>query len=372
MKIQLAKTSLLFGALAMSVLVSGCKKKTEEVKGGEGGSAVTDSGSAATPPPGNVALNGSGSTFQKAYQEEAIVAFTKANPGVKINYGGGGSGKGRQDLADQVVEFAGSDSAYKDADLANNKGGEVLYFPILLGPITVSYNLDGVDKLQLSPETIAKIFQRDIKKWDDAAIAADNPGVKLPATDIVVAHRSDGSGTTDNFTKYLDQTVGAAAATPGPWKLKSGSTVEWAADTQAGQGNAGVAQLVKANAGAIGYVDLSDAKASGLRYAAVKNQAGKFVEPTAASSSAAADGIDIKDNLLFSALNAKGDAAYPITYQSWVIVYAKQADAAKGAALKAYLKYLLTDGQALLTELDFAPLPKGLQDKALAQLDKLQ
>jgi phosphate transport system substrate-binding protein len=309
-------------------------------------------------------LNGSGSTFQKGYQESAIDAYAKTAH-VKINYGGGGSGKGRQDLADMVVDFAGADSAYKDADLAKNKGGDVLYFPILLGPITLSFNLDGVDHLKLSPDTVAKIFQRDIKKWNDKAIAADNPGVSLPAADIVVAHRSDGSGTTDNFTKYL---VDAAGST---WKLKSGSTVEWPSDTQAGNGNAGVAQIVKSTKGAIGYVDLSDAKATGLRYASVKNKAGKFIEPTAESASAAGNGIDIKDNLLFSALNAKGDASYPITYQSWVIVYAKQTDKDKGTAIKGYLKYLLGDGQKLLKDLDFAPLPKALQDRAIKQLDKI-
>src|SRR5262249_38526231 len=118
-------------------------------------------------------LNGSGSSFQKAYQETAIEEFKKANKGVTINYGGGGSGKGRQDLSDQVVDFAGSDAPYKDADLAKVKGGGVLYFPLLLGPITVSYNVDGLAKLQLSPPTIAKIFQREITKWNDAAIAAD-------------------------------------------------------------------------------------------------------------------------------------------------------------------------------------------------------
>jgi len=310
-------------------------------------------------------LNGSGSTFQKAYQETAIDAYRKANPGVTINYGGGGSGKGRQDLADMVVDFAGADSPYKDADLAKNKGGDVLYFPILLGPITISYNLDGVDKLKLSPDTLAQIFQRGIKKWNDKAIAADNPGVKLPDADIIVAHRSDGSGTTDNFTKYL------VDAAPRTWTLKSGSTVEWSPDTQAGNGNGGVAQIVKSTKGAIGYVDLSDAKASGLKYAQIKNKAGKFVEPTADSASAAADGIDVKDNLLFSALNAKGDTSYPITYQSWVIVYATQADKTKGAALKAYLKYLLGDGQKFLKDLDFAPLPKSLRDKAMKQLDKI-
>jgi phosphate transport system substrate-binding protein len=316
-------------------------------------------------PSGGVSLNASGSTFQKAYQEAAIEDFTKAHPGVKINYGGGGSGKGRQDLADQVVDFAGADSPYKDPDLAKNKGGDVLYFPILLGAITLSYNVDGVDQLQLSPPTIAKIFQRDIKKWNDPAIAGDNPGATLPDADIVVAHRADGSGTTDNFTKYLDK------AAKDVWKLKSGSTVEWPADTQAGNGNPGVAQIVKSTKGAIGYVDLSDAKASGLRCAKVKNQGGTFVEPSSASASAAGDGIEVKDNLLFSALDPKGDAAYPITYQSWVIVYAKQADHAKGTTLKAYLKYLVTDGQAQLKTLDFAPLPRSLADKTVAQLDKL-
>jgi phosphate transport system substrate-binding protein len=357
-----------FSALA-ALCVAGCNKKKDEGGGGPGPITKDDKGAPPAKAPesaGPVTVNGSGSTFQKSYQEVAIDAFTKTNPGVKINYGGGGSGKGRQDLADQVVDFAGADSPYKDADLAKNKGGDVLYFPILLGAITVSYNVDGVDKLQLSPGTIAKIFQRDIKKWNDKEIAADNPGAKLPDADIIVAHRSDGSGTTDNFTKYLDKTAKDV------WKLKSGATVEWPADTQAGNGNPGVAQIVKSTKGAIGYVDLSDAKASGLKFASVKNQAGKFIEPTSDSASAAGDGIDVKDNLLFSALDPKGDAAYPITYQSWVLVYAKQADHAKGTALRSYIKFLVTDGQAQLKALDFAPLPKGLADKAVAQLDKIQ
>ncbi|HEV7554409.1 MAG TPA: phosphate ABC transporter substrate-binding protein PstS [Kofleriaceae bacterium] len=355
------KTIAVVGALALAF--AGCKKEDKPSAGT--GKTTDPGGGGGGAESGPVTLNASGSTFQKAFQETAIEQYKKANGGITINYGGGGSGKGRQDLADQVVDFAGSDSAYKDAELAKNKGGDVLYFPVLLGPISLSFNIDGVDKLQLSPGTVAKIFQRDIKKWNAKEIADDNPGVKLPDADIVVAHRADGSGTTDNFTKYLDK------ASDGAWKLKSGSTVEWPADTQAGNGNAGVAQIVKSTKGAIGYVDLSDAKASLLKYASVKNQAGKYIEPSAASASAAGDGIDIKDNLLFSALDAKGDAAYPITYQSWVIVYAKQSKA-KGAAVKSYLKYLLTDAQKVLSDLDFAPLPKSLQDKAIAQLDKVQ
>lgn len=315
---------------------------------------------------GTVTLNASGATFQKAFQEVAIEAFTKANPKIRINYGAGGSGKGRQDFADQVVDFACTDAPYKDADKSKVKGGEFFYIPNVLGPITLAFNVGGVDKLQLSAPTIAKIFQREVKTWNDPAIAADNPGATLPATAIVVVRRSDGSGTTENFTRYL-----GAAATDA-WKLKSGSTVEWPADTQAGNGNGGVAQLVKDTAGAIGYIDLSDATASGLKLAAVKNKAGAYVAPTAAGATAAGAGIEVKDDLLFTALDAAGEAAYPITAQSWCMVYAKQTDAAKGAAVKKYFQYMIGEGQALLPEIDFAPIPKALADKAAAQLDKIQ
>jgi phosphate transport system substrate-binding protein len=308
-------------------------------------------------------IQGSGSTFQSAYQEEALVAFQDDHHGTTVTYGGGGSGKGSTDLKGKTVDFAGSDSPYAEADKPTDP---VLYFPILLGAITISYNVEGVDHLQLSGETIAKIFQRDITTWDDPAIAADNPGARLPSAPIVVAHRSDGSGTTDNFTKYLD------AAAPGVWRLKSGSTVEWPADTQAGSGNAGVAQIIKDNKGAVGYVDLSDATAAGLKTAAVKNKAGTYVEASADSASAAGDGITVKPDLTFAAINADGEKSYPITYQTWVIVYQKQPSAGKGALLKAYLNYLLTDGQKMLAELDFAPLPTSIRDKAVAQLAQIQ
>jgi len=358
------KTSwMLIGALALI----GCKK-TEDNGSTNTAPPPADKGSGAAPEPtggGTTALDASGSSFQKAFQEVAVEAFTKANKGMKVNYGAGGSGKGRQDFADQVVDYACSDAPYKDADAAKVKGGDFLYEPILLGAITVSYNVAGVDKLQLSAETLAKIFQRDVKKWSDPAIAADNPGAKLPDDDIVVAHRSDGSGTTEQFTKYLEAAAGAA------WKLKSGSTIEWAPDTQAGNGNGGVAQIVKSTKGAIGYVDLPDAKASGLKYAAIKNQAGKYIEPTAASASAAGEGIDVKDNLTFVAVNAKGEAAYPITAPSWCMVYVAPAKG-KAAALKRYFTFMLTDGQKLLGDIDFAPLPKSLRDRAVAQLDKIQ
>jgi phosphate transport system substrate-binding protein len=349
------KTWILLGSLAATAsLVTSCSSS-------EGGGGKSGKDSAAT-------INGTGSTFQKPFQEVAIDSFSKHAGNIKVNYGAGGSGKGRQDFADQVTDYACSDAPYKDDAAKKAKGGDFIYVPILLGAITVSYNVEGVDKLQLSSDTVAKIFHRDIKKWNDPAIAADNPGVTLPDLDITVAHRSDGSGTTEQFTKFLDITAGASGA----WPLKSGATVEWPSDTQAGNGNSGVAQIVKSTKGAVGYVDLPDAKASKLSFAAIKNQAGKFVVPSTESAQAAGDGIEVKDDLTFVSVNAKGDATYPITAPSWCMAYVKQTDRAKGQAIKTYFKFMVTDGQKLMPAIDFAPLPKALQDKALAQIEKIQ
>jgi phosphate transport system substrate-binding protein len=316
-------------------------------------------------------LNASGATFPKSFYEQAIVEFKKIQPKATITYSGGGSGQGRTNLQEQVSDWVGSDGLVKAEDKPKYKGGEFFYFPTVIAPITVSFNLEGVDKLNLSTDVVAKIFQREIKTWDDPAITADNASVKDKLKgNIVVAHRSDGSGTTENFTKYLDKAVGANAG--GIWKLKSGSTVEWPSDTQAGNGNAGVAQIVKDTKGAIGYVDLSDAKATGLKFAAIKNKAGKFVDPTLDGASAAADGAVINADLSYDPTWADGDKAYPITAPTWILAYVKQTDKTKGETLKAFLRYILTDGQKLAPSVDFGPLPKGLADKAIAQLDKLQ
>lgn len=309
-------------------------------------------------------LNAAGATFPKAFYEVAIAGYKKVQPGVTINYDGTGSGTGRQRLYDAVVDFAGSDGLIPEADKTKLKG-EALYFPTVAAPITISYNLSGVNDLTLDADTIAKIFQRTIKKWDDPAIAALNSGIKLPSTDITVAHRSDSSGTTDNFTKYL------AAAAPTTWTLKSGSTVEWPADTQAGSGNAGVAQLVKGTAGAVGYVDLSDAKASGLQFAKVKNKTGKAVAPTVDGANAALAGTQINADLTYNPLNADGADAYPITAPTWILAYKNQTDKAKGTALKSFLKYVLGDAQKMAKDIDFAALPASFQQKALAQVDNI-
>ena len=166
-------------------------------------------------------LNGSGSTFQKTFDQVAIQAFQQKNSGVTINYAGGGSGKGKTDLQTKTVDFAGTDSTVAAADLSKYQGGQILYFPTVSAPITVSYNVSGVSNLQLSPSTLAQIFSGKITSWDDAAIKADNPGASLPSTAITVVHRADASGTTSNFTKYLVSAGGS------DWTLGSGDTVSW-------------------------------------------------------------------------------------------------------------------------------------------------
>jgi phosphate transport system substrate-binding protein len=315
-------------------------------------------------------LNGSGATFPKSYYEEAIAEFQGMNKGVTINYPGGGSGKGRQDLADQVVDWAGSDSPINSSDVSKFKGGEVLYFPTVVAPITVSVNVDGGDGMHLDCPTIAGIFQKTITDWSDPAIAALNPDLKASGP-ITPAVRSDSSGTTDNFSKFLERACGKDAG--GVWKLGTGSTIQWPAGVSAGNGNSGVAQIVKDTKGAIGYVDLSDAKASGLAFAAVKNKSGNFVEPTVEGASAAAAGVKVNDNLTFSAVWADGADAYPITSQTWILAYTKQTDKAKGEALKAFIAYILSeDGQKLAESVDFGSLPAELVQKATAQLDTLE
>jgi phosphate transport system substrate-binding protein len=327
------------------------------------GAAVA--GASAPAQGGSATLNASGATFPQAYYEEVIGAFKQKDSNVTINYAGGGSGKGRQDFSDQVVDFAGSDAPYKPEDASGVKGGTFFYFPTVAAPITVSYNLKNVKNLQLSPETLAKIFSGEIKTWNDPAIAADNKGKKLPSTAITVVHRADSSGTTENFTKFL------TAAAPTAWTLGSGSTISWPADQQAGQGNPGVGQTVKSTDGAIGYVDFADAKALKLQFAKVKNKDGKFVAPSVKATTAAVQSAQVKDDLTYDPLNAPGASSYPIAAPTWLLVYQSQSDSAKGKAVKNFLNFIYGEGQKIAPEVDYAALPKNLLDKAKAQVKQI-
>ena len=340
-------------ALAAAALtLTACGSSTTTNGGGSGSSSLSGT------------LNGSGSTFQLTFQQTAIQSFKSVQSGMTVNYGGGGSGKGRTDLSSGVVQFAGSDSPIPSDEVSNFKGKTVLYFPVVIGPITMSYNLSGVSNLKLDPAVIADLFQGKITKWNDPAIKSLNPGVNLPSTPVVIARRSDSSGTTANFSQFL---VDAAPN----WKLGTSSTISWPAASRGGNGNGGVAQIVKTTPGAIGYVDFSDAKASGLSYASVKNKDGNYIAPSVQSATTAAENATIKPDLTFSSVWTSGAGSYPITYQSWDLVFQKQSSANTTKMLKAYIGYLLGDGQKLLPGLNYAPLPASLDQKAKAQLSKI-
>ncbi|MFZ4584697.1 MAG: phosphate ABC transporter substrate-binding protein PstS [Acidimicrobiia bacterium] len=309
-------------------------------------------------------LKGSGATFPNSFYQQAIQVFQKGQPGLTLTYDAKGSGGGQTDLQGNLVQWAGSDDPVKSEDLPKFKG-EFLYFPTVAAPITVSYNLSGVSKLQLSGETTAKIFTRAVKTWNDPAIAADNPGVTLPSTAITVVHRSDSSGTTANFTKFL------ASAAPSVWTTGSSKTPAWATDTTGAEKNSGVANAVKQTAGAIGYVDFADAKAAGLAFAAVKNKNGEYVAPSLDAASKAVEGASVQSNLLYDPINSAAAGAYPITAPTWVLVYKSQPDANTVANLKGWLTFLLGPGQSGAESVNFAALPSSLALKAVAQLDQI-
>jgi phosphate transport system substrate-binding protein len=348
-------------ALALTLGACSSSSSSSPPAGSSGSASSSSSGGAKL----SGTLNGSGSTFQLTFQQEAIAAFKSIQPNMTVNYGGGGSGKGRTDLAAGTVNFAGSDSPIPAKEESGFTGKTILYFPVIIGPITMAYNLSGVSNLKLSPATIAGIFSGKIKTWNDPAIKADNSGVSLPSTAITLAVRSDSSGTTANFTLFLEDAV------PSAWTLGSSSTIKWPSTARAASGNPGVAQVVKSTPGAIGYVDYATAKASGLSVASVKNKDGSFVAPSPASATAAATSVTAKPDLTFAAVWQGGANAYPITYQSWDLVNAKQPTANDAAMLKAYLGYLLGDGQKLLEQIGLAPLPASLDQQAVAQLDKI-
>ena len=315
-------------------------------------------------------LDGQGSSFQDTFEQKVLTDFSAdvkdAGGSATVTYTKTGSSDGKKALAESTVGFAGSDSAIKDEEKASFGSRKILYFPIVGGPISVAYNLKGVDKLNLSADTIAKIFQAEITSWDDAAIKAENPEASLPATKITVVHRSDGSGTTSNFTKYLK------AAAPSTWKLDAGETVNWPANTQGVEKSSGVTGTIAKTDGAIGYADLADAAKENLAVASVKDAAGDFVAPTPDAASKALESADVADDLTYNPLNAKGAGAYPITSPTWILVDAAQKDQASADLLTAYLRYILTTGQAQAKSLLYAPLPSSLAEKAIAQLDQIK
>ncbi|MEV4707811.1 phosphate ABC transporter substrate-binding protein PstS [Actinoplanes sp. NPDC049316] len=316
-------------------------------------------------------LTAQGSSAQKNAMDEWIKTYQGQCSGAQIGYESTGSGAGIQAFIAGTADFAGSDSALKEEEQpqANAKcpGGQALNLPMVVGPIAVVYNVDGADNLQFSAATLAKIFSGKIKKWNDPAIAAENSGAKLPDTAIQAVHRSDESGTTDNFTKYLSKTAEA------DWTY--GNAKAWKAPGGTGANKSdGVASLVKSTAGTISYVELSYAENSDLKKAKIKNGAGEFTELTGESAGKTIAGAKVKgtgDDLALDIDYATTEAgAYPIVLVTYEIVCSKGS--AKAAAIKGFLTYTSsTGGQSALGELGYAPLPESVRSKVEASVAKI-
>jgi phosphate transport system substrate-binding protein len=316
-------------------------------------------------------INGAGATFPAPVYSEWAARF-KDKQGTTVNYQAIGSGGGIAQFTAGTVDFGASDSAMKDTELAAaKKQGDPVHVPTVFGAITVSYNVSGLSKgLKLDGATIADIFLGKIKKWDDPAIAKLNPGMKLPGTAITVVHRSDESGTTKLFTSFL-------AETSPQWSSKVGSdkTVKWPTGTGA-KGNDGVAGGVKQTDGAVGYVEEAYALQNNFTTADVKNKAGQYVAPTLASTSAAGEGLTVPADLRFSAINKSGNPkAYPIASATFLLVWQDMCKSgiAKDKAVRVWnwLNYGQGPGQQVAPQLQYAPLPATLSQKAKAKVDGL-
>ncbi|MBM3908194.1 MAG: phosphate ABC transporter substrate-binding protein PstS [Gemmatimonadetes bacterium] len=306
----------------------------------------------------SVDLTGAGATFPYPLYSKWFSDYaTKA--GVRINYQSIGSGGGIRQLSEQTVDFGASDAPMSDAELSKAKGGKILHFPMVLGAVVVTYNLPEVQKaLRLSGVVLGDIFLGKITKWNDPRIAALNPGVKLPSKDILVVHRSDGSGTTFIFTDYLSVAAPAWKSGPG-----TGKEVRWPVGL-GGKGNEGVAGQVRQIVGAIGYVELAYARQNKLAYAEIQNAAGAYVAPTTEAiteaAAVAAQKLEKDTDYRVSIVNAPGKKAYPIASFTWLLVYEKMPNAVKAKKLADFMKYAFIDGQKSAAALDYAPLPTNL------------
>ena len=311
-------------------------------------------------------LTGAGATFPQPLYTRWFADYNKLT-NVKVNYQGVGSGAGITQFTENTVNFGASDAPMTDAQLkaATDKNGPVLHIPTAFGAVVVTYNIPNLSQpLNLSADTVGGMMLGAITKWNDPKIAAENPGVTLPDADVVTVHRSDGSGTTNAFTSWL------AAANP-DWKSKvgAGTTVNWPTGLGA-QGNAGVAGEVKNNPNSIGYVEQIYAEQNKMPMANIKNAAGKFVKPSLESVGAAMTNsiANVSNDLRFSIINAPGDASYPISTPTWLLIYQNQKDPAIATALTRMLWWAETDGEKVNPELGYTPLPDALKAKVLPMI----
>lgn len=321
---------------------------------------------------GALLINGAGATFPYPIYSKWFDEYHKKFSNTQINYQSVGSGAGIKQVTEGTVDFGASDGPMSDEQLKayqDKHGSGILHFPTVLGAAVPTYNIPGVNAaLNFTPEALAGIFLGRITKWNDPAIAGANKGVSLPANDIIVVHRSDGSGTTYIWTDYLSKVSD-------DWKSKvsKGTSVNWPVGL-GGKGNEGVTGLIKQTPNSIGYVELIYAAQNNISYGAVKNSSGAFMKADLAGVSAAAASAakDIPDDFRVSITNAPGKGAYPISSFTWLLIPEKFTDGAKRDALKGFLKWALTDGQGNAEGLSYAKLPKEVVARELKAIDKIQ
>ena len=340
--------------LCAAALVFGCS--ASPVKPGASSSSSSSGGA--------VRLQGAGATFPAPLYQKWVSEFGKANANAQIDYQSTGSGAGVNQIIAGTVDFGATDDPVSDEDLKKVQSGELLHIPTVLGAVVVTYNLAGGPQLNLAPEVIADIYLGKIKRWDDPRIRADNAGAQLPAADITVVARADGSGTSAVFTDFLSK---ASAE----WKERvgKGKSPNWPTGQRA-KGNEGVVAAVKQNPNTIGYTELVYAEQQKLPVALIRNPTGSFVKPSldSVAAAAAASLAQTPEDMRVSITNAEGADAYPIASYTYVLVYKDQKDAAKGKTLVDFLWWALHDGTPFARAMSYAPLPDEVRARAEAKL----
>ncbi|HEY5911529.1 MAG TPA: phosphate ABC transporter substrate-binding protein PstS [Verrucomicrobiae bacterium] len=310
-------------------------------------------------------INGAGATFPYPLYSKWFDEYAKVDPSVRFNYQSIGSGGGQKQILAETVDFGASDGPMSDENLAKAPR-KILHLPTVAGAVVVVYNLADNPKLKLDGAVLADIFLGKITQWNDARVAALNPGVALPSTDLIVVHRSDGSGTSYILTDYL-------SSVSKDWESRVGrnTSVKWPAGLGA-KGNEGVAGQVKQLPGSIGYVELAYAHQNKLAFAAIRNLAGAFVIPSLESVTEALASAKVPDDFRFSMVNPPGEDAYPVSGATWLLVYEQQKDAAKGRKLVEFLNWAIKHGEGMASSLDYAPLPEALQARVLERIQTIK
>lgn len=354
--------TLATSAVALTLGLASCQSQTSPSPTASSPAGSSSSAPAITE---KVALSGAGATFPAPLYQKWFADFNKTNPSVTVSYQSVGSGAGVKQFTAGTVDFGASDVAMKDEEIKAVAKGAVM-LPMTAGSIVLAYNLpEAKTALKLSRKAYVDIFLGKITKWNDPAIAKSNPDLKLPATAIKVVHRSDGSGTTAVFTKFL-------SAVSADWKTKvgDGKTVNWPTGTGA-KGNEGITAQIQQNQGSIGYVEFGYAKQNDLKFASLENKAGSYIEPSEKSAQATLDTAKLPDNLRVFITDPEGKEAYPIVTYTWLLAYKTYDDPAKAKALKAVIDYGLTEGQKTSAELGYIPLPESVVTKTKAVAESI-